>query len=153
MVFAEMAQLIAVGCALLGTGSWVGWTIRGHDRRLRALEQEMPKKLNGAAHDRKRDEIVGGFDDRLSLLEATMPKDLDRRLRAVEDGKLSIRAHATICSTAMRTVEVQVGNIEKMLRNQEKRLQKGDDLFLKLSNLAGRMEQHLNHSGSKKGGP
>ena len=151
MDWAHVGQITAIGLAFLGTGSWIGWTVRGHDKRLRALEEEMPKKVDSEAHDQKRDKIVKETNARVAALEDLMPKDLRKRLRNVEEGKLSIEGHAQICSSALRTVELQVGSIKEILDKQEERLKKGDELFLKLSNLAGRMEQHLN-SENKKGG-
>ena len=151
MEWATIGQISAITLAFLGTGSWIGWSVRGHDKRLRALEQEMPKKVDQGAHDKKRDTIVEGITVRVAALEEEMPQDLDQRLRDVEEGKLSIKGHAAICSTAMKTIEVQVAGIKELMNKQDERLQKGDELFIKLSELAGRMSQHLNNE-NKKGG-
>jgi hypothetical protein len=149
MTFQEIGQLIALGCAVLGTGSWIGWTIRTQEKRLRDVEKDLPNKMDAKAHDDKRDKIVQPLNDRIAALEAVMPKDLQKRLRGVEESKLSTKSHAQICSTAMRTVEVQVAGIKEILNKQEDRLKKGNELFIKLSRLAGRMEEHLNRQGLK----
>jgi hypothetical protein len=57
MTFQEIGQLIALGCAVLGTGSWIGWTIRTQEKRLRDVEKDLPNKMD-AKRERWSDHAI-----------------------------------------------------------------------------------------------
>lgn len=159
-----LGPVLLVGLALLGTGGWIAYLLRKHDREIDEIQEVLTRKMNGAAHDSKYDPILEGMRVRITKVETAMPKNLHERIRNVEEGKLSIEAHGRICAGAMRSVETDLAAIRTEITAVNQRLSKGDDLFIQLSELAGRMKQHIEYrdknpftcpalDNAKKGGP
>ena len=131
-----VVQALAVGIPLLGTGSWVGYLLRNHNRRLETLEQDVPTRAPAS---------------RVDQLEKAMPKELETRLRRIEDRKLDAKEHTRLCATTMQRIEVLVGSIQQTVQEHSGRLAKGEDLFRELTGLAGELKASLKQANSKHG--
>ena len=124
-------EILGLGAVILGTGGWLGYVIRDHGKRLKAIEDAITSKASA---------------DEVDALEKAVPSELEVRLRKVENGKLGTLEHEAFCARSLRSVEVMVESMKKTVEDHAKRLAKGEELFGNLRELAGELRAALRES-------
>lgn len=121
-------EVLGLGAVIIGTGGWLGYVIRDHGKRLKAIEDAITAKASA---------------DEVEAIEKAVPAELEVRLRKLENGKLGTQEHEAFCARSLRSVEVMIASIKHTMEQHEKRLARGDELFGSLRELAGELRARL----------
>lgn len=96
MTLANIGEILLVAVPLLGTGGWVGWIIKNHDKRIVAMEQAMPsdlkkrlttverEKLDETEHDRTCAQVMKNVETQVSMIKKTIEDHAGRLAKGDE---------------------------------------------------------------------